>query len=280
MKLKVLLVGPLLTRSGYGEQTRFALRALRNREDLFDIYVQPLAWGHTSWVSSYDEEKAWVDETIEKTIAYGAQGGQFDVSIQVTIPNEWQRRAPVNIGYTAGIETTQVSHMWLQAANQIDKIVVVSNHSKNVFESSSYTGTDESTVQEINLKLTTDIAAVNYPVKTYETLPDLELDLAYETNFLSVAQWGPRKNVINMIKWFVEEFKEDEVGFVIKTNQAKNSLMDREFCEGNLKSLLSQYPDRKCKVYLLHGDMTDPEMHALYKHDNISAFVAIHREVH
>ena len=37
MKTKVLLVGPVLTRSGYGEQARFAMRALRSREDLFDI---------------------------------------------------------------------------------------------------------------------------------------------------------------------------------------------------------------------------------------------------
>tara|TARA_R110000787_G_scaffold10338_3_gene35143 strand:- start:362 stop:1603 length:1242 start_codon:yes stop_codon:yes gene_type:complete len=275
MKLKVLLVGPLLTRSGYGEQARFALRALRSRSDLFEVYVRPLAWGQTSWISSYDEEKAWIDETIEKTIAYTSQGGQFDTSIQVTIPNEWQSYAPINIGYTAGIETTQVSHVWLQAANQMDRIVVVSNHSKDVFEKTSYSGADEATGQEINLKLTTRCVAVNYPVKVYETSSDLELDLKFKTNFLAVAQWGPRKNVINMIKWFVEEFKEDEVGFVIKTNQSKNSLMDREFCEGNLKAILEQYPDRKCKVYLLHGDMTDAEMHALYKQDNISAFVAI-----
>jgi len=39
MRKKILLKGPLLTRSGYGEQARFALRALRSREDLFDIYI-------------------------------------------------------------------------------------------------------------------------------------------------------------------------------------------------------------------------------------------------
>ena len=57
-----------MTRSGYGEQSRFALRALRSREDLFDIYIQPLQWGKTSWVSEEDEERKWIDERIEKTI--------------------------------------------------------------------------------------------------------------------------------------------------------------------------------------------------------------------
>ena len=32
MKQKVLVKGPVLTQSGYGEQARFALRALRSKE--------------------------------------------------------------------------------------------------------------------------------------------------------------------------------------------------------------------------------------------------------
>ena len=38
-------------------------------------------------------------------------GGQFDISVQVTIPNEWKNIAPLNIGYTAGIETTKVAQL-------------------------------------------------------------------------------------------------------------------------------------------------------------------------
>ena len=56
MKKKVLLKGPLLTRSGYGEQARFALRSLRSREDLFDVFIQPLQWvrlhGLPRWMKS------------------------------------------------------------------------------------------------------------------------------------------------------------------------------------------------------------------------------------
>ena len=112
MKKKILLKAPLLTRSGYGEQSRFALRSLRSREDLFDIYIQPLQWGQTSWMTVVNEERKWIDATIEKTIAYVQQGGLYDVSLQVTIPNEWERLAAINIGYTAGIETTKVAPQW------------------------------------------------------------------------------------------------------------------------------------------------------------------------
>mgnify|MGYP001433172507 CR=1 FL=1 len=44
MKKRILVKGPMLSQSGYGEQTRFALRALRSREDLFDIYLLPITW--------------------------------------------------------------------------------------------------------------------------------------------------------------------------------------------------------------------------------------------
>ena len=78
MQKKIILKAPLLTRSGYGEQSRYALRALRSREDLFDIYIQPLQWGQTSWISTMNEERAWIDQAIEKTIGFVQQGGQFD----------------------------------------------------------------------------------------------------------------------------------------------------------------------------------------------------------
>ena len=39
MRQKILVRGPILTQSGYGEQSRFALRALRSREDLFEIFI-------------------------------------------------------------------------------------------------------------------------------------------------------------------------------------------------------------------------------------------------
>ena len=89
MKKNIILKGPVLTRSGYGEQSRFALRALRSRPDLYDIFIQPLPWGETSWLSDTNEERSWIDQTIEKTISYIQRGGTFDMSVQVTIPNEF-----------------------------------------------------------------------------------------------------------------------------------------------------------------------------------------------
>ena len=275
MKKKVLLKGPLLTRSGYGEQARFALRSLRSREDLFEIFIQPLQWGKTSWSSEMDEERVWIDRTIEKTIGYIQQGGQFDLSVQVTIPNEFQRLAPINIGYTAGIETTKVAHQWIQKANEMDKIIVVSGHSKQVFENTEYQGTNEQTGETVTLRTQTPVDAVGYPVKTFENLPELDLGLSTSFNFLTVAQFGPRKNLLNTIKWFIEEFRNEDVGLVVKSNIAKNCLIDRNHLQAQLTKFLRQQGERQCKVFLLHGDMTDAEMHSLYQHPQINAFVSL-----
>ena len=126
MKKKVLLRGPVLTRSGYGEQARFALRALRSREDIFDIFIHPLQWGHTSWLNEENEERKWIDAKIEQTIGHVQNGGGFDYSVQVTIPNEWEPLATKNIGYTAGIESTRTAHEWIQKGNQMNNLIFVS----------------------------------------------------------------------------------------------------------------------------------------------------------
>ena len=276
MKKKILLKAPLLTRSGYGEQSRFALRSLRSRSDLFDIYIQPLTWGETSWINDESEERTWIDQTIEKTIHHIQAGGQFDISLQVSIPNEWANIAPINIGYTAGIETTRVSHEWIQLGDQMQRIVVVSNHSKNIYKNTVYEAHNETTGEKSTISLQSDVEVVNYPVKTFDDLQPLELNLDYDFNFLCVAQMGPRKNLVNTIKWFVEEFHDDEVGLILKTNMAKNCLMDRELVHTQLKIPLNgEYPDRKCKVYLLHGDMTDEEMHAIYLNPKVKASVSL-----
>ena len=275
VRKKILLKGPVLTRSGYGEQSRFALRSLRSREDLFDIYIQPITWGNTGWLIEETEERKWIDNTIEKTISFIQQGGKFDMSLQVTIPNEFQQLAQVNIGYTAGIETTKVSHQWIQKINEMDKVITISSHSKNVIENTEYPAQDTRTGQHFILKTNAPVEFVNYPVKTHDSLPELELNLTTSFNFLAVAQFGPRKNLLNTIKWFVEEFRhEEDVGLVVKSNITKNCLMDRNTLKNQLTNFLRQQGERQCKVYLLHGDLDDTEMHSLYRNHQINAFVS------
>ena len=275
MKKNLLLKGPLLTRSGYGEQARFALRALKSRQDMFNIFIQPIKWGSTSWVAEDNEEREWIDQAIEKTIGYIQSGGQFDISLQVTIPLEWEGLATTNIGYTAGIETNKVCHTWIEKGNQMDRIIVVSNHSKQTYADIKYQGVNQQTNEKVVLQLNTPVHVANYPVKTYEDTSIPDLNLKHDFNFLTVAQFGPRKNLNNTINWFMQEFYNDDVGLVLKSNAAKNCVMDRDVIFSDLKRMVAPYSDSKCKLYLIHGDMTDQEMHGLYNHPKIKALVAL-----
>jgi glycosyltransferase involved in cell wall biosynthesis len=209
-----------------------------------------------------------------KTEQFKQQGGQFDISVQVTIPNEFEKIAPINIGYTAGIETTKVAPQWIEKSKLMDKIIVVSNHSKQVFDNTEYKLQNNQTGQIIDFKNTTPIEVVHFPVKKLEK-KQINLDLKTDFNFLSVAQWGPRKNVEATVQGFFEEFENDEnVGLILKLNMAKNCIMDRIVCEKRIKQIKNNFKNAKCKIYLLHGNMTDEEVQSLYTNPKIKAIVS------
>lgn len=278
MKKKILVTGPALTVSGYGEQSRFALRALRSREDLFDIYLTPTAWGQCGWIHDDSEERKWLDSIIMKTVQYTQISNgqpQYDMSLQISIPNEWKRLAPVNYGYTAGIETNKISPHWIQPSNQMDKIIVVSNFAKKGFENGIYSATNQQTGEQIPAyKVNTPIEVVNYCLRKNEST---EIDLALKTdfNFLTIAQLGPRKNLYNTIQWFFEEFKNDSVGLICKTHMGGASQIDREASINNLHNLVANHKDAKCKLYLLHGDMQESELASLYTHPKVKALISL-----
>ena len=275
MKKKILVRGPVLSQSGYGEQARFALRALRSREDLFDIYVQPTRWGQTGWLWEQNEERQWMDEKITKTAHYTREGGMVDISLQVTIPNEWENLAPVNVGYTAGIESDKVSPTWINKGTQMDRIIVVSNHSKRVFNNTTVSTKDPATGKDVFYENKTPIDSVGYAIRnnTPEEITGFNPD--FDFNFLCVSQWGPRKNFENTIRWWVEEFHDQKLGLILKTSIANNSFIDRTKTEEMLQDILSKYENRKCKVYVLHGDLSESQMTWLYQHEKVKCLVNI-----
>ncbi len=276
MKKKIFVRGPVLSQSGYGEQARFALRALKSREDLFDVYIQAVPWGQTGWVWEQSEFRNWVDEKITKTHIFSQQKKlQPDISLQITIPNEFEKICPVNIGYTAGIETTKVAPIWLQKGNDMDKILVVSNHAKTTYEKTTAQAVNQQTGQQIEYRLTTPIEVVWEGTTKTDPEPVNEVQLDYDFNFLLVSQMGPRKNFENAIKWWVEEFIDQEVGLLIKTNIKSNSIMDWEHLEPAIRNMLGKYKERKCKIYLLHGDLTPGQMTGLYNNPKVKAMINI-----
>jgi glycosyltransferase involved in cell wall biosynthesis len=273
MQKKILVSGPANSASGYGKMCRFALEALAEHPEQFDIYLNPTTWGQTGWLFEEDEQYRWLQALRVKTQQYVQTGGQFDIALQITIPNEWKRMAPINIGYTAGIETHVISPAWLEPSNVMDKIITISEFSKSGFINTIF-GNDKGQ----QFRVTTPVEVVHFPVEEVQT-EESTLDLPSQYNFLTVNQWGPRKNMETLIKAFVDEFRDEDVGLVVKANTANDSVMDKTTTESRLTALLASLGARKCRVHLVHGRMTDEAMAGLYRHNKIKAFVtATHGE--
>jgi glycosyltransferase involved in cell wall biosynthesis len=280
---KILVKGPALSRSGYGEQTRFALRALRSRPDLFDIYLINIPWGQTGHLSGNSEEIEWLHSLLQKTaLLSNVPQATIDISLQVTIPLEFEKMAPVNIGYTAGIETTKIAPQWIEKSNAtVDKIITISQHSQNVFNNTTYDVTNRETGQPVsNWGIEAPVEVVGYPTLDVEAEP-LEMELTTTKNFVAVSQWGPRKNLSNTIKWFMQEFKDDEdTGLILKTNLASDCLPDRLHTIQRLEGLIQQVEsslegERKCKIYLVHGEISTGQLKWLYSHPTMQALINI-----
>ena len=280
MQKKLLMRGPLLSRSGYGEQSRFALRALKSHRDLFDVYIINTPWGSTKNIAESSPERVEIEFLLQKTHQFMQQGGQFDASLQITVPNQFERITPVNIGYTAGIETTKVAPEWIGKVNEtMERVIVVSNHAKTVFENTVYQAKNEETGEVINdWRVKVPIDVVNYCVRGTEAPEALDIEFTTSKNFLVMSQWAPRKNVEKTLQWFVETFKDDEdVGLVLKTNTAADCIIDREFTTHRINHVLNNMgvSDRKCKIYFLHGELTPNHLSWLYLHPTMQALINI-----
>jgi len=274
-KTKVIIRGPALSASGYGEHCRFLYRSLKKSSDL-EIYIDNISWGKLGHEPKNTKERQEIYRVVNDTRRYlSTNNVHFDVCVQVTIPNEFNIYAPVNIGVTAGIETDRITEKWIDNCNMMNKVITISEHSRKGISETTVKSPDPNTGVVVEKKVTCPVSVVPYPVPTME-LDDIDLELSTSFNFLLMALMGERKNIPNTISWFIEEFKDNEdVGLIVKTAIRSGCTADRMATEESLQRLVSNFPDRKCKIYLLHGRLTDEERNSLYRHEKVKALVSL-----
>ena len=270
---KVLLVGPVLSNSGYGEHARCILRSLISNITKLDIYIQPTSWGNTSTSTKDTPENKFILDCIHRTQAYQ---GKYDISLQVALPNEWKPLADRNIGFTAAVETDRCNPQWIQHCNTMDEVVVVSDHAGKSLSNFTYPLQDQAGNSVGVLSLEKPYTIIGYPVKSYnDSTFSSELKLP-DKCFLSVVQAAPRKDHVTMIRSFVEEFRDEDVGLLLKMNLVKDSIPDRYNLLRHLKGILHGIDPknkRKCKIILLHGRLDEEDLHSLYLDPRIKAYV-------
>ena len=125
------------------------------------------------------------------------------------------------------------------------------------------------------MECTTPVEIVGYPVKD---ISPTEVDFSFDTdfNFITVALWGQRKNLEQTVVSFVEAFRDNEnVGLVLKTAFINGSAKDKLKMKEALSRMSDRLGERKCKIYLLHGRLTEAEMTTLLRHDKIKCMLSL-----
>lgn len=290
-KIKTLLKAPVLTQSGYGVHSRQIFDALAN-DPLFDLHVENIKWGACSFLTEDTDQKKQIKQCIERRVIEKHKGDdKFDLFVHVTIPNEFEKLGSFNIAVTAGIETDRVSHTWIQKCNEMDLIIVPSEHSKKGFVDTIVGWEDKKKGTTGEFKLETPIVVCNEGVDSSmfrPTAPDdeksiLDIDFKSSFNFLHVGQWGrggygeDRKNIANLVRYFCEAFRgRKDVGLVLKVNMARSSVMDYDAVRARLDQVTKNFKKEDLPpIYLLHGNLSNDEMVALYNHPKIKAFISL-----
>lgn len=280
------------TYSGYGARSRDLVKAIIEL-DKYDVKVLPQRWGNTPWGFIEDHKDKW--GFLQPYILQQPQlPKQPEIWAQVTIPNEFQPIGKYNIGFTAGIETTVCAPDWIDGLNRMNLNIVSSEHSKKIFEESTFEQRDERTnqvVRQIKLEKPMQVLLEGadldvYKVlesnteslKTFDQLSTMKEDFAY----LFVGHWlqgdvgEDRKNVGLLIKAFYETFKNKmkKPALILKASMGGTSYLDREEILKRISSIKNTVNSLNIpNVYLLHGEFTDEEMNQLYNHPKVKAMV-------
>jgi len=281
---------PIDTYSGYGARSRDFVKALIN-QDKYDVRIIPQRWGSTPFGFIDDHIEEW--GFLKRHLTGQQLTEQPDIWCQITVPNEFQPIGKYNIGVTAGIETTACVHSWIEGCNRMNLVLTSSNHSKKVFESTTFSADQNG--QKIEVKLTTPVEVlieganldVYKPLDTpmtnnelYQSLNSIPESFAY----LFVGHWmqgqmgEDRKNVGLLVKAFYEIFKgkSKQPALILKVSGAGSSYMDRYEMQKRIYSIMKSVPSNKLpKVYILHGEFSDQEMNELYNHPKVKAMISL-----
>lgn len=271
---KVVIAGPVQTQSGYGHHAREIVENfIEQKGSEWDIKLLSLPWGGTpmSFPISMDLQQRIIPLPLQ---------AQPDVWVQISVPNELQAVGKYNIGVTAGTEGDICPEAWLDNLNAMQLVIVPSEFTKKVFETSAL---------KYKKALNTPIYVIPeyFDEATYNnkeikaTIPALN-EIPETFAFLSVGHWlsgdigEDRKNVGGMIHRFFETYKnkKNAPALILKSSGATYSVMDRMEIENKINQIRQQFePATLPNIYLVHGDLTDAEMNALYNHPKVKALL-------
>jgi glycosyltransferase involved in cell wall biosynthesis len=272
---KVVIASPVATQSGYGHHAREIItNIIEQRGSEWDVKLVSLPWGHTPMTYP-------ISTDLQLRIIPLPLTEQPDIWIQVTVPNEFQPVGKYNVGVTAGTEGDVCNPDWIDKINQMQLTIVPSQFTKDVFVNTAATH---------NKPITTNIQVIpEYFDETVynnnsvtETISEID-SISESFAFLSVGHWlqgqagEDRKNLSGLVHCFYTTYKDKKnaPALILKTSGATYSIMDRMEIEHKINQLGEMFKGHKLpNVYVLHGELTDAEMNALYNHAKVKAMIS------
>jgi len=272
---KVVIASPVATQSGYGHHAREIItNIIEQRKSEWDVKLVSLPWGHTPMTYP-------ISTDLQLRIIPLPLTEQPDIWIQISVPNELHPVGKYNIGVTAGTEGDVCPVEWIDKINAMQLIIVPSEFTKSVFEN---------TAKNSNKIITTKIEVVpeyfDETVYNNKTVVDkvAGLDQIPESfAFLSVGHWlqgqlgEDRKNLSGLVHCFYTTYKDKKTApaLILKTSGATYSIVDRMEIESKINQIAELFAGHRLpNVYVVHGELTDTEMNALYNHPKVKAMIS------
>jgi glycosyltransferase involved in cell wall biosynthesis len=204
---------------------------------------------------------------------------QPDIYICATLPHMDKPAGKMfNINLSAGIEVDRCHDYIMKGVNQWDLNILISKFSKGVYENSDIKPTS---------KLETLLWGIDTDIFKITDVPNKKVDeqmnkIKEDECFLFVGQstsphlFGDRKDMSSLIKTFCEAFrgKPNRPALILKTSGTNFSAMDRNATIERVQQVRGMVENNDVNVYVLHGELTDEEMNALYNHKKVIAHVS------
>lgn len=285
-KYTTIFEAPVLSRSGYGEWSDSIFECLSTHPKL-KVDINAIGWGSCPNRTATELRDRQIDAAIIRLQPGQKEIAQPDVYISCTIPN--LDHAPIgkiaNINFSAGIETDFVYDNVVDGLNKHTVNVVCSEFARKSYLNSPKKVT--SPVEVVAWGADTSIYKM-----TKETIPSLEVQMQNvqeDECFLFVGQitngniFQDRKDVGMLCKTFLETFHsmDKKPALILKSSGVSFSTIDRNQCLERIQhiklmvaSQLNIRIELLPNIYLIHGELSETEMNALYNHSKVIGHVS------
>jgi len=299
-KKKLVVISPFMTRSGYGQHSRLIIRSLLAMPELtekYDIRLLSIKWGGTP-LNALDPQNPEDAALLGMVIPNNHLTFEPDVTIHISVPQEFQRIGKKSIGVSALTEASLLPKSMIDGLNRIDMCIVPSEFTKQVALQSQHLDIDKNTntakgTLQVNVPI--EVLFEGLDTSVYDKNKVEKSDLTKYLNetieepfaFLFVGHWlnaqigHDRKDVSMLVYTFFNTFKnrKNKPALILKSSSAGFSMTERDQIIDKVRQIQEMfkeqgYAGRFPNVYVLNGELSEAQMNELYNHPKVKAMVS------